>query len=539
MISRTRAVVCLALLGSLSWTKPAQVAAVEPTPRFDTVVVCASQLLPAMRPWIEFRRRQGHEIALVNGDGTAERIRRDIRSIARESNLQHVVLVGDAVPAATERGLSIPTHRREARVIRQWGSERTFGTDAWYADVDDDEVPDLSVGRISADSQRQLAGIVAKILAYEQSQSTGPWRRRINFVAGIGGFGAITDAVLETATKKLITDGIPSGYRTSMTQASWRSPYAPDPRLFRAQTIERLNEGCLAWVYLGHGRQRELDYFRVPGGDFPILSVRDVPQIASRNGSPIAVFLSCHAGAFDAEHDCLAEELLEAPGGPVAVIAGSSVTMPYAMTVMGNAILKQLFVERRGTIGEVLLYAKQVLARNPEDRNSLIDNLAAVMSPQPDLLAEERREHVSLFNLIGDPLLRIHHPRNVLIDVQEYGTAGEILEVHGTSDVDGPSVIELVCRRDRLTFKPARRAEFDATEAGLQAMQETYVKANDGRWSATAQKIVNGTFFATLPIPREARGPSHVRVFVQGEHEFAIGSRDIYLRMPEEADEQR
>ena len=109
-------------------------------------------------------------------------------------------------------------------MIRRWGSEKTFCTDNWYADVDDDEVPDLSVGRISADSPQQLAGIVAKILAYEQSQGMGLWRRRINLIAGIGGFGAITDAVLEMAAKKLITDGIPSAYRTTMTQASLRLP---------------------------------------------------------------------------------------------------------------------------------------------------------------------------------------------------------------------------------------------------------------------------------------------------------------------------
>ena len=64
-------------------------------------------------------------------------------------------------------------------------------------------------------------------------------------------------------------------------------------------------------------------------------------------------------------------------------------------------------------------------------------------------------------------------------------------------------------------------------------MQETYVKANDRRWSATAERIDNGTFVAKLPIPLDAQGPSHVRVFVQGSQAFAIGAQDVYLRAPE------
>lgn len=533
MNSRTRVTTSLVLLAGFALSKWAPVAAVEPKPEIDTVVVCARRLLPAMKPWIEFRRRQGHEISLISGEDPPAEIRRAIQTLADNSKLRHVVLVGDTSSVDPNDGLSVPTHRAEAHVIRRWGSGPTFATDNWYGDVDEDGVPDLAVGRLSADSESQLTGIVTKILAYEQSQDMGLWRRRINLVAGVGGFGPITDAVLESAAKKIITDGIPPAYRTSMTRASWRSPYAPDPRLFRSQTIERMNEGCLTWIYLGHGRARELDRFRIPGGSLPILDTGDIPKIASRSGSPIAVFLSCHAGAFDLDDDCLAEELLEAPGGPVAVIGSSDITMPYAMTVMGNALLDQMFDVQRQTIGEVLLYAKQELAREPNSGGSLVDKLATAISPHPELLHDERREHVLLFNLIGDPLLRIRQARKVTVHVDEYGTAGEMLSVKGTSELDGPCVIELVCRRDRLTFKPPRRQKFDANERGLQAMQETYVKANDTRWSAQSQRIEGGKFAAELPIPKDAIGPSHVRVYVQGENDFAMGAADVYLRRPE------
>jgi len=209
------------------------------------------------------------------------------------------------------------------------------------------------------------------------------------------------------------------------------------------------------------------------------------------------------------------------------------VTMPYAMTVMGNAMLHELFEEQRATLGEVLLYAKQELAKPTGDNpQGMIDKLAKVMSPDPHLLDEERAEHVRLFHLIGDPLLRIRHPKSVTIDLDEYGTSGDSLEVKGTSELDGPCVIELVCRRDRLTFRPSSRPKFEFKNDWLLGLQETYARANNTVWASANHTIQGGEFRATLNIPGNATGPSHVRVYVQGEQDFAMGSSDIYLRLP-------
>ena len=127
------------------------------------------------------------------------------------------------------------------------------------------------LGRIPADSPAELSRIVAKILAYERSTDFGPWRQRVNLIAGVGGFSPLLDTVIETATSKLLTSGIPATYDTRMTYGSWRSPYCPDPRLFHAMTVERHNEGCLFWVYIGHGQATELDQVSIPGERFHIL----------------------------------------------------------------------------------------------------------------------------------------------------------------------------------------------------------------------------------------------------------------------------
>lgn len=501
-----------------------------PKPNFDTVLVCAPALLHAARPWIEYRAKQGHQIALVSGDGSRSQIIDAIRSVASECDLKFVVVMGDA-PSGTKQDIHVETEQVSARVILKWNADPTFASDGSYADLDDDGSPDVASGRICADSADELGHIIQKTIAYEQNRDFSQWRRRVNFVAGVGGFGILADKVIETAAKKFITDGIPSAYNTSMTQASWRSPYSPDPRLFRQQTIETLNQGCLAWVYLGHGQEQGLDYYRYPGGGLPIFMGENVPQVNVRMGSPIAVFLSCYTGAFASPQDCLAEELLANGRGPVAVISGSNVTMPYAMTVMANAMLHELFIERRETIGDVLLHAKRELAKpTPDQPEGMIDQLAKVISPHPELLDEERLEHVRLFHLFGDPLLRIQHPKQVSLQIAAEAIAGSTIQILGHSELAGPATLELVCRRDRLTFRADARPRFEKTDKWLRQLQDTYIKANDTRWTSVQIEVPAGDFSTTLTVPEHAHGVGHVRLFVEGEQEFALGSADIYLR---------
>ena len=89
--------------------------------------------------------------------------------VARMTRRTHLVLVGDADPRmVTEpavRRRSIPAHYAKAEVNVQFGSSPEIATDNWYADLDDDRVPDVAVGRITCDSASELTLVVEKILA--------------------------------------------------------------------------------------------------------------------------------------------------------------------------------------------------------------------------------------------------------------------------------------------------------------------------------------------------------------------------------------
>lgn len=503
----------------------------------DTALVCPKPLLSAMQPWLTHRSRQGHVISYVASEQTAEEIRAEIRELARGGRLRNVVLVGDAEPAAKTdpaiRARCTPTMHVPAKVNVKWGSEPEIATDNLYADLDDDLIPDVAIGRLPADNPRELATIVQKIITYEESNDFSPWRQRINFVAGVGGFGALADTVLETATKTFLTEGIPAAYHTSMTYGSWRSPYCPDPRRFHETTVQRLNEGCLFWVYIGHGHPLTLDRVKVPNQTYPIFNINDMGKLNAQGRPPVAILLACYTNAFDLPRDCLGEELLRTEGGPVAVLGGTRVTMPYAMAVLGHGLLEETFRHRRATLGEIVLRAKQRMMANETDdlHRQLVDAIAALISPSASMLEDERREHLALFNLLGDPLLRLHHPEELRIKMPEDVDAGQTIEIEVDSPVAGVGSAELVCRRDELRIEPPTRPDYDSSANALTAYQEIYQAANDRRWSKTTvawQKP--GAHTISLRVPDDAHGPCHVTIHVAGAKQYALGAANVFVR---------
>ena len=501
----------------------------------DVIVVAADDMLPALKPWFAHRQAQGHTIAHLPNTLSPAELKVSLRDVAKSGKLKFVVLVGDAVADknddAAARARLVPTDHIKAKVNVLWGSEPEIATDNSFADLDDDSLPDVAIGRLPADNPAELARLVTKILAYEQSNDHGPWRQRINLIAGVGGFGALVDNVLEMSTRKFLCDGIPAAYTTNMTYGSWRSPYCPDPRRFHEATLDRLNEGCLFWVYIGHGQKNYLDRVQTPERHYHILAARDADKCRCESGQPIAIFLACYTGAYDQPEDCLAEEFLRREQGPVAVLSGSRVTMPYAMAVLGTNMMDEYFTQRRATLGEVVLHAKRRLmaieANNPN--RVLLDTIAQAISPRKDMLEDERREHLALFNLLGDPLLALKHPDKIELTVPAKANAGDEVEISGVAPLAGECQVELICRRDQLKQTPPARAEFDGDEEKLAAYHDVYTAANDRCWTSFVAPVKAGEFHTKLTIPAECRGFCHVRVTIAGETSYGLGAGNVYV----------
>lgn len=521
-----------------------------PTDGYDTLVVCPPEFAPELRPWIAHRRSQGHRLTL-QPSGTSAEIRAAIRQVAAAGSLQSVLLVGDApgnprLPQ-DQRLRTVPTHLAKAQVNLRWGSEPEIGTDNWYADLDDDQIPDVAIGRLPATNRVQLRNMLGKILAYETTADQGEWRRRINLVAGVGGFGSLIDAVLELTTQKFLTDGIPDSYATHMTYGSWQSPYCPNPMRFHEAVVQRFNEGCLFWIYVGHGQRTALDRVQVPGRSYHIFANRDVPKLAPTHAFPIALFLACYAAAFDGPQDCLGEVLVRSTTGPVAVLGGTRVTMPYGMAVFANGLMDQLFREQRATLGEVLLHAKRQLAAAPTKPDpadgvtsrQLLDALGGAFANSPQALAAERLEHLHLINLLGDPLLRIRQPQLIQVEAPASAVAGQTVLIRIDTPIPGSCSLELICRRGRLRNPHPARSKFDPAADALNRYDQTYDDSNRQTWSRRQLSTSAGSVALKLTIPTAARGACQVRVFVAGQKAHAQGSANLFVKRPTDASPNR
>ncbi len=508
--------------------------AAEPVP--DVVVVCPTVFRGTMDPWIAYRQQQGRTVAIIDAARTPDDIKSRLHDYYRLNPKLSVLLVGDSEPSCAYnpavRSRCVPAHMAEAKVNTAFGSEPQIATDNWYVDFDGDDLPDAPVGRLPVDSALELARLVRRIIDYEHSTDFGRWRRRINFIAGLGNFGVIADTALENAAKSLLTRYLPPAYESTMTHASWESPYCPGLPLFQLATLRRFNEGCLMWVYMGHGLPREVDRIETGEGTFPILRASDVAKLQAKQHPPLAVFLSCYSGAYDAGQDCLAEEMLRADGGPIAVLCGTRVTMPYAMAVLGQELMTSFFHERHATLGEVLCHAKRATLSKPRDglEARQFDAIAVTLMPMHADLKAQRREHLHLFNLLGDPLMRMPQPEIVSLEAPRNSTAGDTMAISGNTPIGGRAVVEFVVRRDRFTFAPPERKGYDPTPTGLTECTDTYTLANDSRLAAETVELSPGKFSLSLKVPAEAYGECHVRVFVEGTDDFALGSADVKVR---------
>lgn len=385
----------------------------------DTLVVCPLEFRPALVEWEAHRRSQGHRLAFAEPIGSAETLRRGIRQLGKDGELKYVVLIGDAPSAADPppaRGpqSTIMTNYVAAKVNRRWGPEKEIATDTPYADIDGDDTPDIAVGRIPVRSAKELAAVLRKVIQYEQQTDDGPWRKCLNIVSGCGGFGAVADAVIEGAGRQVVEQTVPAGYDVRHICATSVKFDGTESGDFGSRARQELSGGGgLAWIYVGHGLPTQLAGVVAAGGKpRSILSTRDVPSLRCGPHNPLAVLIACYTGAMDAPQGCLGEELLRAEQGPVAVIAATRVSMPYGNTVMGYELLRACFQEQPATLGDVMQLAQRRALTSPADDQMrvMLDGIAQLVSPPPADLATERREHVLMYHLIGDPLLRLRRP---------------------------------------------------------------------------------------------------------------------------------
>lgn len=503
----------------------------------DVVVVCPLPIQSSLDGWIRRRNSEGLEIHVLEPATSSQATRRRISNVARVGRTRYVVLVGDS--KLTPEGLPaspqayVPTIYTHADATARWQPTPQLPGDHLYGDFDGNLIIDAAVGRLPVTTLPQTVDLLRRIAAYEDSRDFGSWRSRVDLVAGLGGFGALVDGAIETVASGMISGSLPGSVRTRVTHAGPSSPFCPGPHCFTETVLANYSAGCRFWVYAGHGNVCELDRVPANSSGRPVLCIKDLPHLnRPAESAPIALLLACYAGAIDATEDCLAKQMLLSQGGPIAVLAGSRVTMPYGNATAAMALIHSVYERKSERLGDAWLAALAEMATssssepNLQARRGVVDGLATMLGDGK--IDAERRDHMQLYNWLGDPTMRLIHPQDITIQTSERAIAGETLTIAGSSPLAGVMTIEI---HRRLSAPPLIGATNSGQAAELLTNAERYRLANDTCITQHRFGIeAPGAWRTQIRLPNDVAGPSVLSIQIEGETGYASGSQPIWIR---------
>ncbi|MCP9496530.1 MAG: C25 family cysteine peptidase [Pyrinomonadaceae bacterium MAG19_C2-C3] len=220
-------------------------------------------------------------------------------------------------------------------------------TDDYFVDFDEDSLPSLALGRLPVRTLAEAQALINKIVTYDQNGAQGSAARGYVSVAdrpGSDGYSFKQDA-----------DAVAQGFSNDVPKHMFVRPFDDSQTAaVRASILESINNGATLVNYIGHGTAN-----RWTGAG--LLSNDDAPNLTNANRLSIFVMMTCFNGYFinpDPTNFSLAEALLKAPNGAIAVWASSGETIPTGQHLMNKRFYQSIIGEQGVTIGEATLRAK-------------------------------------------------------------------------------------------------------------------------------------------------------------------------------------
>jgi hypothetical protein len=340
--------------------------------------------------------------------------------------LEYVVFVGDASYNYKDKYDLVPTLMFET--IKYGAS----ASDYLYSLLSgDDDIPDVVVARIPADTNEKLSFYIDKIKNYQENPEISEWANNALFISG-------NDATVKEAFTKLpifrsqnlrlINMKLPDpifGYRLNSVKSG--ENYDPD---FGGTTdlIEYFDNGVSYINFLGHGG----------GGiwaDVSLMNLSDVDRLNNGNRLPFISSMTCYTGAFENPgRDGLAERLVLAQNkGAIGMIASSSVGWIYNDFAVEWGLIDFLW-EEGITMGQAVNLMKIYYLNNPlyyYDDGSFSTFDYNIL----------KKSMINQYNYFGDPAIEMHKIKNTLkvtIDNQT-PAAGDSVNIKITGGISAGS----------------------------------------------------------------------------------------------------
>lgn len=246
----------------------------------------------------------------------------------------HVPPIQDRIPYSTPSGSTL----------------KTIGLDNPLADTDDDGFPDLSIGRLPAQTSASLTLMINRIIAHESSDG---WKSKVLLVSDKD----VNDAFGQASAR--LADHVSPG----MSVQRLNHTAATAEAAMRTNFVVAMNAAPSIAVYLGHANNVGISspYF------FEHSYLRSyMSTLTNAAQNPLLLAGTCMLNDFAQPHTnnrCLGKGFLDtAPGGAVAVwAAAAEATLPMAESTTAS-IFDHLFSTQQQRLGDLIQPALELQA---------------------------------------------------------------------------------------------------------------------------------------------------------------------------------
>ncbi|MBC8254948.1 MAG: hypothetical protein H8E35_13115, partial [Ardenticatenia bacterium] len=274
----------------------------------------------------------------------------------------YVLLVGDGTfdfkdNLGTGEGNYIPPY---LALVDPWLGE-TASDNRYVTISGDDILPDMFIGRLSANTAADTRAMVDKILRYEESPPKGPWNRQVLFVAdnadSAGDFAAMSDEVIQ--------GHLPLSYKAQKVYYQVNYPTSEETR---AAIIGALNEGQLLVNYIGHASIQQWAHEDLFG-------VADIASLANGDKLPMMLPMTCYDGYFHYPgYPSLGESLVRAEDkGAIASWSPVGLGVATGHEYLDRGFFDAVFADGVKEIGPATTQAKLYLFASTNGYRDLID----------------------------------------------------------------------------------------------------------------------------------------------------------------------
>ncbi len=255
-------------------------------------------------------------------------------------------------------------------------------SDNWFVSTDDDILPYMFIGRLTAQSSAEAADMVDKVSYYETNPPPASWNTNVLLVADDGNpADGDNDPTFEYNSEDL-AGRLPGYYTANKVYLLAGQPDPPHPT---TDVVNYINNGSLLVNYAGHGN---VTFW----AQEKIMEPADVAGLNNTNKLPVVTVANCLNGYFVGKNTSLAEEFMKRDNkGAVAVWADAGEGFPSQHRVLIGEFYDAIFQEDKYTLGEATWQAKT---------NTYVSGSTSLA----DLVAT--------FGLFGDPAMQLGLPEN-------------------------------------------------------------------------------------------------------------------------------